>query len=524
MPEAPLPQAALPPETALGTRAITVAILAMGGEGGGVLADWLLEAAESSGFIGQSTSVPGVAQRTGATIYYLEFFPMAEAGATAGQEPVLALMPAPGDVDLVIASELMEAGRAIQRGLVTPERSTFVFSTHRVFAMTEKIAMGDGRVDAPALLEICRSAARRVVAADMQAVAEKTGAHLSAVLLGAVAGSGALPIPRTAFEAAIRSAGVGVDASLTAFAAGFDAANETGKRQGQEQETKGLPLPLRASAAKRTEVGGRGSLIPTPTETPIPTPTSRPSEADAIIEEGVRRLTDYQDAAYARLYCDRLDRLKFDGVLLAETARHLALWMSYEDTIRVADLKTRASRFARVRAEVRVKPDQILRITEFMHPRVQEIADTLPAPIGRWLLRSGAPRRLLEKLTARGRHVETTAIGGFFLLRSIAALRRFRRRTLRFIEEQQRIESWLGRVAALAPRDPALALEVVRCQRLVKGYGDTHARGWTNFQRLMQETDHLVGEPGAAARLAALCEAALADESGQALVKALAAA
>jgi indolepyruvate ferredoxin oxidoreductase beta subunit len=177
-----------------------------------------------------------------------------------------------------------------------------------------------------------------------------------------------------------------------------------------------------------------------------------------------------------------------------------------------------------VRAEVRVKPDQILRITEFMHPRVQEIADTLPAPIGRWLLRSGAPRRLVEKLTARGRHVETTAIGGFFLLRSIAALRRFRRRTLRFIEEQQRIESWLGRVAALAPRDPALALEVVRCQRLVKGYGDTHARGWTNFQRLMQETDHLVGEPGAAARLAALCEAALADESGQALVKALAAA
>ena len=123
----------------------------------------------------------------------------------------------------------------------------------------------------------------------------------------------------------------------------------------------------------------------------------------------------------------RLDRLQLDGPLLTETARHLALWMSYEDTIRVADLKTRASRFARVRAEVRVKPDQVLRITEFMHPRVQEIADTLPAPIGRWLLRSGAPRRLVERLTARGRHVETTAIGGFLLLRSIAALRRFRR-------------------------------------------------------------------------------------------------
>lgn len=484
-----MPEAPLPSEAAVGARAITVAILAMGGEGGGVLADWLLEAAEASGFVGQSTSVPGVAQRTGATIYYLEFFPMAEASASGEQQPVLALMPAPGDVDLVIASELMEAGRAIQRGLVTPERSTFVFSTHRVFAMTEKIAMGDGRVDAPALLETCRSAARRVVAADMQAVAERTGAHLSAVLLGAVAGSGALRIPRAAFEAAIRHAGLGVEASLAAFAAGFAAAG---------------PPAIESST--------------------VSAPAKRLSEADSIIEEGMRRLTDYQDAAYALLYRERLERLRLDGALLAETARHLALWMSYEDTIRVADLKTRASRFARVRAEVSVKPDQVLRITEFMHPRVQEIADTLPAPIGRWLLCPGAPRRFVERFTARGRHVETTSIGGFLLLRSIAALRRFRRGTLRFVEEQGRIEGWLGRVGALAGRDPALALEVARCQRLVKGYGDTHDRGWANFQRLMQEVDRLSGEPGAGARLAALCEAALTDENGQALGKALEAA
>jgi indolepyruvate ferredoxin oxidoreductase beta subunit len=171
-----------------------------------------------------------------------------------------------------------------------------------------------------------------------------------------------------------------------------------------------------------------------------------------------------------------------------------------------------------------VKPDQVLRITEFMHPRVQEIADTLPAPIGRWLLRSGMPRRLVEKLTVRGRHVETTAIGGFLLLRSIAALRRFRRRTLRFVEEQERIEAWLGRIGAFATHDSALAVEIARCQRLVKGYGDTHARGWTNFQRLMQEVDRLAAKPDAAPRLAALREAALADETGQALAKALEAA
>jgi len=67
-------------------------------------------------------------------------------------------------------------------------------------------------------------------------------------------------------------------------------------------------------------------------------------------------------------------------------------------------------------------------------------------------------------------------------------------------------------------------VEIARCQRLVKGYGDTHARGWTNFQRLMQEVDRLAAKPDAAPRLAALREAALADETGQALAKALEAA
>src|SRR5579862_1179209 len=86
---------------------ITVAILAMGGEGGGVLADWIVDLAEHCGYSAQTTSVPGVAQRTGSTVYYVELFPVAAAQA-AGKEPVLALMPIPGEVDIVLASELME--------------------------------------------------------------------------------------------------------------------------------------------------------------------------------------------------------------------------------------------------------------------------------------------------------------------------------------------------------------------------------------------------------------------------------
>ena len=71
------------------------------------------------------------------------------------------------------------------------------------------------------------------------------------------------------------------------------------------------------------------------------------------------------------------------GDLLAETARELALGMAYEDTVRVAELKIRPSRFERVRAEVQAADGQIVEIAEFLHPRVQEIADTLPAALGR---------------------------------------------------------------------------------------------------------------------------------------------
>jgi indolepyruvate ferredoxin oxidoreductase, beta subunit len=145
-------------EQTANVRPITVAVVALGGEGGGVLADWIVDLAQHGGYLAQATSVPGVAQRTGATVYYVELFPKAAAQA-AGRAPVLALMPVPGDVDIVLASELMEAARAIERGFVTPERTLLIASAHRVFAMTEKIALADGRVDAAALLAACREAA-----------------------------------------------------------------------------------------------------------------------------------------------------------------------------------------------------------------------------------------------------------------------------------------------------------------------------------------------------------------------------
>ncbi|MGH8308946.1 MAG: DUF6537 domain-containing protein, partial [Steroidobacteraceae bacterium] len=112
----------------------------------------------------------------------------------------------------------------------------------------------------------------------------------------------------------------------------------------------------------------------------------------------------------------------------------------------------------------------------------------------------------------------------FIALRAIANLRRFRRGTLRFRQEDERMRSWLARIEGLAAQHYALAVEVARAQRLVKGYGDTHERGIANFTVLMGHVDELVRRADGAAVFAGLHEAALADEEGSELARRLASA
>ena len=492
-------------------RPIKLCIAALGGQGGGVFATWMIQIAEAEGFLAQSTSVPGVAQRTGATIYYLEFFPRAVA-EREGREPVMALMPVPGDVDCVVASELVEAGRAIQRGLVTPDRTTLIASSHRSYTIAERSAMGDGSVDVAELTEIVKSQAKRSILFDMDAMAEQHHSVISSVMLGALCGSGALPFARATFESVIRKSGIAVETNLAAF-------NDAAARAGVD-----APDSANASTAP--------SAIPQRARTPSLQPLldrvlKFDSRVQSVVFEGTRRAIDYQDPAYAALYLDRIERVaslddKSGALTLTEaTARGLALWMTFEDTIRVADLKTRASRFTRVRDEIRADPGQLFGITEFMKPRVEEIAGTLPAGFGRWLLRSPRMRSGLARFT-NGKQIRTGTISGFLMLHTLGGLKRWRRGTLRYQQENARIERWLDRIGALAVSHYALAVELARAQRLVKGYGDTHERGWRNFSALVERLDALAARADGAEVFARLQKAALADEEGQALARELA--
>ena len=486
---------------------ITVAILALGGQGGGVLADWIAEVGRRNGYVAQGTSVPGVAQRTGATVYYVELFPRER--VADGAEPVLALMPLPGDVDIVVASELMETGRSILRGFVTSDRTTLIGSTHRVYAISEKSALADGRASGERILEAATQRAKRFIGFDMDDVASRHGSVISSVMFGALAGSGALPFARSTFEEAIEAGGKAVASNLAAFGAGFEAA--LGRIEAcAPVEAETLPT---TSAGKALVSRIRDEL---------------PQEAHDFATEGVRRLMDYQDPVYAEFYLDRLRRIRaVDGGgegwrITRETARYLALWMSYEDTIRVADLKVRGSRFDRVRDEVKAKPDQIIGITEYMHPRLEEVCETLPPSLGRRILHSRHLARRLRPLFRKGRHVNTSSLKWFVVLATLAGLRRWRRGTWRYRVEQERIEAWLQAVEDAARHDQAAAAELVECQRLIKGYSDTFERGLANFTRIFAAWEEIRRQPDAAATLKRLREAALTDDEARALDSAMA--
>ena len=473
---------------------VTILVGALGGDGGGVLCDWIVAAAQSEGLAVQATQIPGVAQRTGATTYYLEVMPK---GAQALS--VLALNPAIGEVDVALATELLEAGRMIFNGFVTPDRTTLIASTHRVLAIGERSAMGDGSFDVGRLLRAVKERSKQRILFDMDQAAEESGGVINAVLLGALAGSGKLPIPDSAFEAAIRHAGKSVDTNLAAFAFG------RGHARGELEQT------VREHRKRQAAARGVEDLIERARK-------AFPAASLDVVEEGIRRLAAYQDRSYAALYLDRLADLPAD--LVRDVARHLAVRMSFEDVIRVAQAKTSAERMARIRAEVRAKDHEPLEITEHFKPGNEEIAALLPPTLARWLLR--------QRPFHISMHVRSTTVWGFLRLRLLAGLRWWRPHSFRYVEEQAEIERWLSQVRAAVPLGAELAREIAELARLIKGYGDTYKRGLGNYRRISDEVvaPALVGRltPRAAADAVANARvAALADPEGESLFRTLAA-
>jgi indolepyruvate ferredoxin oxidoreductase beta subunit len=506
------------------TQPITLLVCALGGEGGGVLTEWLVDTARHAGYAAQSTSIPGVAQRTGATTYYVEVFPvpLTELG---GRRPVFSLSPVPGALDAIVSSELLETTRQIGNGMSAPERTLVISSSARTLTTAERMQPGDGRADAQRLLEVVKAFSRAHHVFDMGAAAREAGTVVSAVMLGAIAGSGLFPFPREAYERVVRGGdtsapeklGQMAAASLRGFAAAFDAVN--------------TPREQAAMVSRLLDTSADESARPVPL--PPAVAAQFPAPVHDLLALGHARVLDYQDAGYAALYVERLARVlaaeraadpasAHGFATTREMARWLALWMAFDDIVRVAELKSRASRAQRVRSEVKAGDDDILKVYDHFKPGAPEFAALLPASLAHrvtaWDRRRPAPWAMPLKV---GSH----SVFGMAALRLLASLRWLRRRGSRFAEEQALIDRWLDAVVAGSRGDWRLGHEIALCGRLIKGYGSTNERGKNN---LLHVIDHLAtaplpdGSPAArASAIAAAREAALADEAGNALDAAL---
>jgi indolepyruvate ferredoxin oxidoreductase beta subunit len=510
------------------TQPISLLLCALGGEGGGVLSEWLIHAARAAGYPAQATSIPGVAQRTGATTYYLEIYPT-PLNQLQGRRPILGLTPMPGRLDMLVSSELLETARQIGNGMTSDHITRVITSSSRILTTHEKMQMGDGRSDSEALLSLVRQHSLRHHVMDMAALTRQAGTVVSAVMLGAIAGSGALPWGREIFEKVIQeTGGASAAASLRGFALGY-AHLATQEAQAQQLagwlseddphtmlHTPALSQALSKEASKEVSQALNAALAQFPL---------------AIRERvvlGHARCVEYQSVDYGNLYLERLQTVlhaeqKSDPAgtqgwaCTHETARWLALWMAFDDIVRVADLKSRQSRWQRVQSEVKAQEADLLRVYDHFKPGVPEFAAMLPT---RW---ADALMRWENKRTAKGQSpwalplkIGTHSVLGMLALRTLAACKSLRPWGSRYAQEQSLMTQWLNAVLKGLQQSADLGLELARCGQLIKGYGSTNERGKHNLLHILAQALNPT-VPQTAESVAHWRKAALKDDAGQAL-------
>ena len=513
------------------TQPVSILLCALGGEGGGVLANWLIDVARLADYPAQATSIPGVAQRTGATTYYLEIYPI-QRTELAGRTPVLGLNPLPGRLDALVSSELLETARQIANGLASNDRTCVISSSSRTLTTAEKMVMGDGRQDDGALMGVIAENSLRHHVLDMARVCQETGTLVSAVMLGAIAASGLLPFSRALYESVLAGKSASAKASLHGFEMAFDHVSKQ-KEQAKYLEKVWSPSisQLEPISAKQDDNSDFNARVRVPTQIL----EEFPADMRKVLALAYNRVAQYQGQAYAQLLIERLRKIKQQEnggdspngscPVTAESTRWLALWMAYDDIIQVAFLKSRAHRWQRVSEEVKLQEGELLKIYDHFKPGVPELAAMLPVSWAQALLKwdkqrianGKGPWSMPIKLA---RH----SVSGMLSLRFLSFLRVFRPYGHRYITEQALIEEWLSGIGRAFSVSPLLALEVARCGQLIKGYGSTNERGKENLLHIL----HTVCVPNSAksvaeqiSAVAQIRKAALQDEAGQQLDQAL---
>ncbi len=436
-------------------KTISILITALGGEGGGTLMNWILECARSQKLFVQGTSVPGVAQRTGSTSYYIE---ICDKNFDNEKEPVLSLFPKPGRVDIVIASELLEAARVLERGYVNPDSTTLITSSSRIFTNLEKSHLSDGRFDQEKILNTCKKMSKNFICLDLNTMASDHSTIVSATMFGALAGSGVLPWKKSICENIFQDNIFGKN-SLSGFNFAYEQVKVTSIN----------------STINKKNINNE----------------SLSSEFLNIINIGKERCADFQNSKYSEVFLSRVERIlsiinQEDPEVLAvaeNIVRRLALWMTYEDIPRVAQLKIKPDRFKKIKKEVNIKSNQILLIQDIFKPGINEIAAMLPARIGKWFIKN---KKIMSHLPfiGKGIKINSLTISGFIILKFLSSFRYIRPVSLRYKEEQKNIDIWINNLILSLNKSISFSEGLADMPQLLKGYGDTWDRGIKKYNKI----------------------------------------
>ena len=507
-------------------KTINIILAALGGEGGGVFTNWLIEVAEANSWLCQSTSLAGVAQRTGATIYYIELFPKQALGE---KKPVMSLFPSQGDIDIAVSSEIAEAGRMLQRGFITSDKTTLITSSHRVYGITEKSDLADGAMDSSTVVALAKKYSKQFISFDMSELANKHNSVISSAMFGALAGANVLPFSKESFSDVINHSGKMVATNLSVFEESYTRAQQVSLDANSISQTPQVEIFTPETTITSNSASKTAFILPAATSVKGAVLLERlkrdfPASTQELIYQGLIRVLDYQDFTYATQYLNELSEILAVDTgtgqhkLTTTSARYLALWMCFEDIPRVAQLKVRATRMSEIRTEVKATDGQIIHVTEFFSPRAKEICAILPRALGSAILANRWSRQLIEAFTG-GKKLRTDSLSVYLALRLMGSFRHIRRYSLGYHNELALIRSWLNQIKAQVVENPQVAIEIALCGRLVKGYGDTRERTSDQVSAICQSA--AVRANISAEHIANLRAAAMADDTNEAFRKLL---
>ncbi len=446
---------------------VSILIAALGGEGGGVLMNWIVKSAREYECGVQATSVPGVAQRTGATSYYIE---LSHQSSKNKLKTNFSLMPMAGRVDLVVASELLEAARMMEKGFIS-KKTTLITSNSRIFTNLEKMHKSDGRYDSQTILEAAKQLSHRLITLDLHDIAIRHNTIISAPMFGALSAANILPWNLEYSKKIISS----------------------------EQNSKNNTLSF-ASAAKIVLSGEETKIdekvILEEKDNAIDFSLNYdgvlPKDISLYTNLGYKRCIEFQNKNYGNLYILRVNfflkhLVKDDFTNLkavSESIRVLALWMTYEDIPRVASIKKSKLRFQSVKEELKLEPNQTYKIFDYFRPSAKEIKAILPSFLGNFVEKI---INILGKIFygKKGVRVVSNTISGFLILSLLSSLSLIRKYSSRYKAEQNAINNWMEMMSKAFSYSAQYAEALASLPRLLKGYGDTWDVGIERYNLLL---------------------------------------